>query len=268
MKAYKVFGKGLVCQGYEYKLDEENVHDGDVNLLIEGFHSCVDPIALEEYYDVKSSDNVYAIVDVYGDTKFDMIYKYLIASKKLKIIKTFDTYKDLAKEFKKKGNPTIEYLEELRHAGFKFDEETVVNAIKEISGVDGKTDLSILQFMFALLVLRSQDRRYQVDLFKYFMNIVNVLVDILQDKGIISQKLMSDILDYKIKGCDLALTLSTEDVKKFNEYVTAFNNKFNVDIYTTYDKCGIYMKGWNSTEDTSLSVDLPKLTEDEVKLLR
>lgn len=268
MKAYKVFNKGLVHHGYTYKLDEENVHDGDVNLRIEGFHSCVDPNMLKEYCDVEISNGIYAIVDVYGDTKFDMINKDLIASKKLKIIKTFDNHKDLVKEFKKNGNPTIEYLEELRHAGFKFDEKTVVDAIKEISGVDDKTDLSVSQFLFTSLVLKSLDRRYQVNLFKYFMNILDAIVDVDKEKGIISKELIDDILDYKIKGRDIDLTLSRVAIKKFNEYVTDFNNKFNVDLYTTYDRCRIYAKGWSNMEDTTLSIDLPKLTEDEVKLLR
>ena len=79
---------------------------------------------------------------------------------------------------------------------------------------------------------------------------------------------MSDILDYQIKGCDVCLTLSKEDAEKLNEYVTAFNNKFNLDLYKTYDKCRLYLKGWNSSEDTLLSADLPSLTEYKAKLLR
>lgn len=86
MIAYKAFGKGLVCRGYQFVMGL-NVTD-EANCAANGFHCAEDPLDCLTYYsDMKHSE--YCLVDAGGDVDEDD-RDSKIACTELTIIKKLD----------------------------------------------------------------------------------------------------------------------------------------------------------------------------------
>lgn len=90
MKGYKAFiekdGK-LYCRGYEYKLNEINVHDGEVIPSVSGFHFCRNINSCYRYYHLATPNLVICEIEASGDIikSHGIIDKY--ACSRLKILK-------------------------------------------------------------------------------------------------------------------------------------------------------------------------------------
>jgi hypothetical protein len=65
MKAYKVFNNDWTCRGFQYKVGETYIHDGEIKLCRSGFHACVEAVDCFNYYDF-NPDNKVAEVELGG----------------------------------------------------------------------------------------------------------------------------------------------------------------------------------------------------------
>ena len=64
MKAYKGFGPGLKCRGFQFKEGETFETEGEPKLCENGFHACEDPIDCLGYY--PPCDSEYHEVELEG----------------------------------------------------------------------------------------------------------------------------------------------------------------------------------------------------------
>jgi hypothetical protein len=64
--AYKAFDEDLKCRGFQYEIGKTYIHEGTVEPCASGFHSCLNPFDVLNYYDVTSR---FAIVEAGGETK-------------------------------------------------------------------------------------------------------------------------------------------------------------------------------------------------------
>ena len=55
IKGIKAFNKDMTCTGYQYEIDKEYKHDGDVSLCSSGFHFCENPLDTLNYYNLCES---------------------------------------------------------------------------------------------------------------------------------------------------------------------------------------------------------------------
>jgi hypothetical protein len=53
--AYKAFNQNLACRGFQYEVGKTYEHSGRVAMCDSGFHSCVEPLDVLNYYDITSS---------------------------------------------------------------------------------------------------------------------------------------------------------------------------------------------------------------------
>jgi len=93
-KGYKAFNKGLVCQGFKFKVGKEYTHKGKLKLCESGFHFCLNPLDVLNYYNVAECE--FAKVSAVGvsketDNDSKRVAKMLKVDKKL-------TLKDYIKE--------------------------------------------------------------------------------------------------------------------------------------------------------------------------
>ena len=65
MKAYKAFDKDFKCRGFQYEVGKSYTHDQKIKICNSGFHSCLNPLDILNYYDLTNSR--FAIVEVKGD---------------------------------------------------------------------------------------------------------------------------------------------------------------------------------------------------------
>jgi len=90
VKGFKAFEKGLKCRGYQYKMGEEHVHDGDTELCERGFHFCKDPMELLNFYplvDENGEMTEFAEVESTGEVKSD---EQKSVTNKLRIVAKID----------------------------------------------------------------------------------------------------------------------------------------------------------------------------------
>ena len=64
VKGFKAFKKGLVCNDYKYEIGKEHVHEGDIKLCLSGFHFCLNPLDVLDYYPLL--DTEFAEVEATG----------------------------------------------------------------------------------------------------------------------------------------------------------------------------------------------------------
>ena len=62
---YKGFDEDLKCRGFQYEINKEYKHDGNVESCVSGFHSCENPFDVWDYYPL-GSNNRYAEVEIDG----------------------------------------------------------------------------------------------------------------------------------------------------------------------------------------------------------
>jgi hypothetical protein len=63
--AFKGFDENWQCRGFQYEIGKTYKHDGEVEACSSGFHSCLNPFDVLNYYDVTSK---FAIVELNGET--------------------------------------------------------------------------------------------------------------------------------------------------------------------------------------------------------
>jgi hypothetical protein len=63
--AFKGFDENWQCRGFQYEIGKTYKHDGEVGACSSGFHSCLNPFDVLNYYDVTSK---FAIVELNGET--------------------------------------------------------------------------------------------------------------------------------------------------------------------------------------------------------
>ena len=56
MKGYKAYKKGMICKDFQYEVDKEYTHDGELILCCSGFHFCENPLDILNYYDLCDSE--------------------------------------------------------------------------------------------------------------------------------------------------------------------------------------------------------------------
>ena len=50
MKGYKIFNSDWTCRGYQFEIGKEYIHEGNIKLCKEGFHFCINPSDLFNFY--------------------------------------------------------------------------------------------------------------------------------------------------------------------------------------------------------------------------
>ena len=63
VKAYKAFNQDMTCRGFQYEVGKTYKHEGDASLCNTGFHACLHPLAVLNYYPVTSR---FAVVELNG----------------------------------------------------------------------------------------------------------------------------------------------------------------------------------------------------------
>ena len=229
MKSYKAFDKGYICIDYKYDMHKTNVCEDEVETCRTGFHSCPNPHNIEKYYDVKSENTVFAIVDVFGET--DISNDDKIASKKLKIIKTFDKYDDLLNEFKLNKNQTIDFIQKTKVKLYKYN--------IELNEHDDITDISSEMLKKIIYSINPQDNYAKIIFFAMLLRtdiapIIKPLVDFLDlikfaAKGLNDgDDIICSIVNDKVVYKDVMHKLSFKQRTEFNALVKKFNEKSNV----------------------------------------
>ena len=80
--AFKGFDKNLKCRGYQYNIGETYEHQGNVLACKSGFHSCINPLDVLDYYDITSR---FAEVKISGDLSYHS-HDSKVSSAKITII--------------------------------------------------------------------------------------------------------------------------------------------------------------------------------------
>ena len=85
--AYKGFNENLCSSyfGFQYEVGKEYHIDDEVELCVNGFHACQNPLDVFEYYNM-SPYTRYAIVELWGDVDFANVGKKICASN-IRIVK-------------------------------------------------------------------------------------------------------------------------------------------------------------------------------------
>lgn len=63
--AYKGFDENLCCQGFQYEVGKEYEHEGEIVCCCSGFHACLNPFDVLEYYE-NNGKNRYCVVEQSG----------------------------------------------------------------------------------------------------------------------------------------------------------------------------------------------------------
>lgn len=227
MKSYKAFNKDYICRDYKFDIHKTNVCEGDIEICYNGFHSCPDPHNIQHYYNVKSKNTVFAIVDVYGET--DITIDDKIASRKLKIIKTFNTYDELLKEFEANNNQTIDFIKRIKE-GPKRIANISREELKEIIYSTSPQNTYAKLIFFSMLTKT------------IMLTIINALEDfndLIRFAAVgcdNKDEIICDIVDKQMKYKDLAHRLSRKDQIEFNTLVKAFNAKSDMSFKTLTEK--------------------------------
>ena len=64
--AYKAFDADLSCRGFKYEIGKTYKHNGNVEICSSGFHACVEPFDVWNYYPPASR---YAVIEARGSIK-------------------------------------------------------------------------------------------------------------------------------------------------------------------------------------------------------
>ena len=83
--AYKGFDEDLSCRGFQYEIGKEYCLDGELELCVNGFHACQNPLDVFDYYSMSSSTR-YAMVELWGDVDFAIDNEKLCATN-IRIVK-------------------------------------------------------------------------------------------------------------------------------------------------------------------------------------
>ena len=227
MKSYKAFNKDYICLDYKYDIYKTNICEGEIEICLNGFHSCPDPHDIRDYYNVRNKDNVFAIVDVYGET--DITADNKIASKKLKIIKTFDTYNELLKEFKANGNQTIDFIKKIKEEPKRIaniSSEELKEIIYSTSPQNTYAKLVFFSMIVKTTILAI------IHPFVDFKDLIKYAAIGCDNKD----EIICDIVDKQMKYKDLAHRLSRKDQIEFNNLVKAFNAKSSMSFKVLTEK--------------------------------
>ena len=63
--AFKAFGPDWKCRDYQFAIGETYTHDGEVRACSSGFHACINPLDVLNYYDL--CDSKFAEVELSGE---------------------------------------------------------------------------------------------------------------------------------------------------------------------------------------------------------
>ena len=83
--AYKGFDEDLSCRGFQYEIGKEYCLEGELELCVNGFHACQNPLDVFYYYPMSSSTR-YAMVELWGDVDFAIDNEKLCATN-IRIVK-------------------------------------------------------------------------------------------------------------------------------------------------------------------------------------
>ncbi len=70
IEAYKGFDKNLRCRGFQYEVGKRYEHPGRIEMCSSGFHACVNPLDVLDYYDF-GGDNRFCKVTLSGAISSD-----------------------------------------------------------------------------------------------------------------------------------------------------------------------------------------------------
>lgn len=226
MKSYKAFNKGYICIDYKYDIHKTNICEDEVETCRTGFHSCPNPHDIKKYYDVESKNTVFAIVDVFGETDISKDDK--IASKKLRIIKTFDKYNDLLKEFELNKNQTIDFIKKVKT---ELNKQRVSSEmLKEIVySINPQNDYA--KIIFFAMLLRT-NMALIIRPFVDFLDLIKFAEKGLNDRDDIICSIVDDKALYK----NVMHKLSSEQQIEFNALVKKFDEKSNISFKALTEK--------------------------------
>ena len=66
--AYKGFDENLCCRGFQYEIGKEYVQEGEIECCESGFHACINPFDVLDYYP-SDSRNRFCVVEQSGTIK-------------------------------------------------------------------------------------------------------------------------------------------------------------------------------------------------------
>ena len=58
IKGYKVFNSDWTCRGFQYKVGETYIHNGNIKMCVSGFHFCQKASDCFSYYQFDSNNKV------------------------------------------------------------------------------------------------------------------------------------------------------------------------------------------------------------------
>lgn len=70
MKAFKAFNTDFTCLEFQFEVGKTYIHEGDVEICKSGFHACVNPLDVLNYYSLVGDDGItpkFAEVELGGD---------------------------------------------------------------------------------------------------------------------------------------------------------------------------------------------------------
>lgn len=243
MKAYKAFDAGYICRGYEYT-DKEHCIKGKVELCHNGFHACLNPHFLFNYYNVQDKNTVFAIVDISDDVAFShntIKIDDKVAASRIEIVKKFNSINDLYEDFDKNGNPTIEYILS-NHKAFKKRNKPKdktesyktcfmdIQAYRDIVYKKDKKITLIKETVFSLLVM-CEALSDEIDLLEKCSKELSFISEALEPNHKEHRRVFR-LVKNKIANFDKYFT--DEEYKEFLEYVNEIKRLFDIDIVEVY----------------------------------
>ena len=97
MRAYKAFNRQLRCREFQFAEGEEYEVEGKPILCKHGFHFCKDLVLTLEYYPAEIiTNNLYAEVEILGDTEFEKPTCHKGVTNRMKIVRVIPDEEILA----------------------------------------------------------------------------------------------------------------------------------------------------------------------------
>ena len=109
MIGYKAFDKNFCCRDFQFEVGKTYKHDGDLKICESGFHFCLEPLAVFQYY-LPANGNRYALVEATGKIIFAQDETYKATTDEIKIVKELSLDELIATVSKKDAhNNTDDY---------------------------------------------------------------------------------------------------------------------------------------------------------------
>jgi hypothetical protein len=122
VKGYKAFNNDMTCNGFQYEVGKEYVHEGDLKICNSGFHFCENPLDVLNYYDLTNCE--FTEVEAVGKIDSNKDKDSKLATDRIKIGAKLDLPAFIKASFDflwescNKNDKSDNYLERLASSGY------------------------------------------------------------------------------------------------------------------------------------------------------